>query len=197
MHVYIVRHGQTAWNIEERAQGHTDIPLDELGRRQAEATADLLSDQPIAKILTSDLVRSLETANVVARRVAAPVETNTLLRERFFGQWEGKTKLEIKPTSTSAENLYDVLLELEASGIETLQEAWNRFGNVADQLRLTESNTLVVSHGGTCPLLLCQLIGAPLAAVGAFRFPNCCVAELRKLKTGQFRLVRFNCGSGE
>src|SRR4051812_36304655 len=95
MRLYIVRHGQTAWNAEERAQGHTDIPLDETGLKQAEFLGDMLAEEPIESVLTSDLQRSAQTARFIAQRLGVTIEQTPLLRERTFGEWEGLPYAEV------------------------------------------------------------------------------------------------------
>src|SRR5579885_891994 len=95
MRLYLVRHGQTAWNAQEKAQGHTDVPLDETGKIQAQRLAELLEGSRIDLILTSDLQRSKETAQVIADRFGAPLEATELLRERSFGEWEGLPYTEV------------------------------------------------------------------------------------------------------
>ena len=65
--VYLIRHGETAWNKEGRCQGVTDIPLTETGRRQARAVANTLERIPLCRILTSPLQRARETARGIAR----------------------------------------------------------------------------------------------------------------------------------
>lgn len=87
--VILIRHGETTWNRATRIQGHTDIPLSELGLAQAERLAETLADEPLAAIYASDLSRARQTAEAVAHRQGLPVRIDVGLRERAFGRFEG------------------------------------------------------------------------------------------------------------
>ena len=91
MTFYVLRHGQTDWNVQMRLQGSTDIPLNETGRVQAHVAAKILTTEGITKIIASPLSRALETARIVG--VAAGIEPiiDDRLIERNFGQFEGMT----------------------------------------------------------------------------------------------------------
>ena len=65
--ILIIRHGQTAWNTQKRLQGHSDIPLNENGRLQAVTLAEILRDEPLDAIFSSDLQRAYQTAYEIAR----------------------------------------------------------------------------------------------------------------------------------
>ncbi|MDR3606422.1 MAG: histidine phosphatase family protein [Oligoflexia bacterium] len=94
--IFIFRHGETDWNREGRFQGHVDIPLNDHGRAQAEALAEKLSPHGLEAILSSDLSRARETAEIVARRTRIPVFTDVGLREAHLGGAQGLTVEEIK-----------------------------------------------------------------------------------------------------
>lgn len=96
MKFYLIRHGQTNWNIEGRIQGKTDIPLNETGLRQAELLAKGMRNRDIAAVYSSPLLRARQTAEILAREKALPVEEIPGLREVDFGLWEGKTWEEIE-----------------------------------------------------------------------------------------------------
>lgn len=84
-----VRHGQSRANLERVFAGHTDIPLTELGKRQAERTADFLREYPIEKIYASDLLRAMQTAEPTAQIKGLEILPRRELREIFAGDWEG------------------------------------------------------------------------------------------------------------
>ena len=94
--IVAIRHGETAWNVDTRIQGHLDIPLNDTGLWQAEQAAKALAGEPIAAIYTSDLQRAHATAQAVARTTGAPLVTDTGLRERSFGHFQGRTFAEIE-----------------------------------------------------------------------------------------------------
>src|ERR687891_2945889 len=94
--IILARHGETDWNLERRWQGHSDRPLNETGRAQAEALAEQLAGEPIAAIYSSDLMRAHETARIVASRLGRDVVAVPGLRERRFGSWEGLLDAEVE-----------------------------------------------------------------------------------------------------
>lgn len=94
--IIAVRHGETAWNVDTRIQGHLDIPLNETGQWQAQQLAQALAGEPIDAIYASDLKRAFATAQAVADATGAPITAETGLRERSFGHFQGRTFAEIE-----------------------------------------------------------------------------------------------------
>ena len=90
--VVLVRHGQTEWNRVERFRGQADVPLDETGLAQAEATAQRVAAEwrPVA-IYSSPLSRAVKTAEAIARHLGLPVQTHGGLTDIDYGQWQGLT----------------------------------------------------------------------------------------------------------
>lgn len=89
--LYLVRHGQSAGNAEGRFGGHSPTPLSELGKRQAEITANLLARERIDAIYSSDLLRAVETAKPLADLLGMPIIETPIFRERHVGVLEGLT----------------------------------------------------------------------------------------------------------
>lgn len=98
--IYLVRHGQTAFNRERRLQGHVDSDLTELGRAQAEAVGRLLQEligqEPGWRIAASPLGRAQATAEIIAARLKLPVETDSRLIELSWGEWDGRLRSELE-----------------------------------------------------------------------------------------------------
>ena len=94
--ILAIRHGETLWNVDSRIQGHLDISLNDTGRWQAERLGLALKDEPIAAIYASDLSRAHDTALAVSRHTGVPVKPEPGLRERSFGEFEGRTFAEIE-----------------------------------------------------------------------------------------------------
>lgn len=92
----LLRHGRTPWNDDGRLQGQTDVPLDDVGRAQARAAASALAPLRPALVVSSDLVRARDTAQVLADAAGAPLRLDARLRERDFGAWEGLIGAEIE-----------------------------------------------------------------------------------------------------
>jgi broad specificity phosphatase PhoE len=93
--IVVVRHGETDWNRDRRVQGQSDIPLNEVGRRQARALSTELDGRAFAAVYSSDLLRARETATILAAPRSLPVVTLAALREKHFGSWEGLTDAEV------------------------------------------------------------------------------------------------------
>jgi probable phosphoglycerate mutase len=94
--ILAIRHGETMWNVDTRIQGHLDIGLNDTGRWQAERLGLALSGEPIAAIYASDLSRAHDTALAVSRSTGVPVRAEPGLRERCFGEFQGRTFAEIE-----------------------------------------------------------------------------------------------------
>ncbi|MCA1597291.1 MAG: histidine phosphatase family protein, partial [Chloroflexi bacterium] len=89
--IYLVRHGETEWNQERPGYcGWTDIPLNARGRLQADALGQRFTNVPLARVLSSDMVRSRHTAEVIAASSGlSEVDADPRFRELNYGQWEG------------------------------------------------------------------------------------------------------------
>lgn len=94
--ILLIRHGETEWNVGKRLQGHTDVALNNEGRRQAAALGRFLLDEPLDAIYSSDLLRAYDTAQAVAIPRGMQVQSEQGLRERCFGAFEGLNHPEIK-----------------------------------------------------------------------------------------------------
>jgi broad specificity phosphatase PhoE len=92
----LVRHGQTAWNLERRFQGHADVPLSDAGRLEARALAERLRGEPVTAIYASPLRRAFETAEIVSAVVGVPVMSDERLREVDVGSWQGLTRDDVE-----------------------------------------------------------------------------------------------------
>src|SRR5256885_587388 len=89
--IIAIRHGETAWNVDARIQGHLDIPLNDMGLWQAAQAGKALAGEPVAAIYSSDLLRAYVTAEAVAASTGATLTADKGLRERCFGRFEGQT----------------------------------------------------------------------------------------------------------
>src|SRR3954464_6799153 len=166
--ILLVRHGETAWNLGRRLQGHSDQPLNDTGREQAVALARDLVSEPLDAVYSSDLSRARETARVVAEEHGLEVRTLPELRERHFGTWEGLTDVEIR------ERFPEAARGSWGDG-ETRDAMSNRIfdalGRIAEQH--PKGRVLVVSHGGPLRAVL-----ARCGVDGVDRIDNCHVVRL-------------------
>ena len=98
MDLYFIRHGQTDWNKQGRMQGSTDIPLNEVGLKQAQEVAGALLEKGLQfnKILSSPLSRALKTAEIINYKMNTTLEVHPQLKEFNFGKWEGQFSKDLK-----------------------------------------------------------------------------------------------------
>lgn len=190
MRLFLIRHGQTGWNALDRAQGHTDIPLDETGLRQAESLGAQFAEMSLARVLSSDLARASQTASPVARASNSSLEVATALREKCFGDWEGEPFSWIRERTPDGHNL-DELYHFKAPNGESFSEMWARLDATVAEMRECGEDVALVTHGGTACLLLAKLLCADFATSRSFRFSNASVTELER-RNGTFRLIRYN-----
>jgi probable phosphoglycerate mutase len=149
----VIRHGVTDWNDEYRTQGHTDIPLNAEGRRQAQLLANRIKSETWHVIYSSDLSRALETASIIGEADSIEIRIDSRLREMDCGQIEGTTEQERVDRWGYGWSKLDL-------GIESQQSIVNRgrqcLADLAD--RHSNQNILVVSHGAFLSFTLRRLL---------------------------------------
>jgi len=163
--LYIVRHGQTVDNLENRIQGHTDSPLTELGVRQAQAAADRLASEHFAAIYSSDLGRAVRTAEMIASRHGLPIQTTPLLRELNLGVAQGLTREEFEGRYPEEHRLWrsDPAVHRPPGG-ETIESIIERCRTFVEQVvpQYDDGGKLaVIGHSGTQRGLVCAVFGLP------------------------------------
>ena len=153
MILYLMRHGQTDWNVKGRTQGWKDTPLNEVGLAQAQAAAEKLKDLSIETIYASDLKRAKKTADIISARLDLPIHYTQKLREMYFGKAEG-----VKKTDLGAKfpYIYQAFNDIKNPGRdeigypngETIGQVQQRFIKFINRLRTDgQQNVLLVTHG--------------------------------------------------
>jgi 2,3-bisphosphoglycerate-dependent phosphoglycerate mutase len=192
--VVLIRHGQTAWNVAMRIQGHTDEPLNEHGLWQAAQTAQVLADERLGAIYTSDLLRARATALALSRHAGvAPVDV-LALRERHFGSFEGATFAEVDqrwPQAALRWRQRDV--DFAPPGGETLAQFAQRVVPAAAALAARHAGQCIaiVSHGGVLDCLYRAAVGLPLNAPRSWQLGNASINRLLYTGSG-FTLVGWS-----
>jgi broad specificity phosphatase PhoE len=145
----LARHGETDWNRDRRWQGHSNTPLNELGREQARELAESLDG--IDAVYSSDLARSRETAEIVADRLGLEVQVDERLRERSFGAWEGLTMEEIEERFQEAHDRWRSGEGHGADDAEAFEAFAARVHTFLDDVlrRHPDETVLVIAHGGS------------------------------------------------
>ncbi|WP_026118844.1 histidine phosphatase family protein [Nocardiopsis ganjiahuensis] len=186
------RHGRTAWNVEKRFQGQTDIGLDPVGHAQAERAGRLLATLGPDTILASDLKRAADTAGYLGHSSGVPVEFDKGLRERFGGSWEGLTATEL------AERWPERHARMDIPDGEDISEVGDRMTAAVDRgLARTPPGGLlvVVSHGAALRVGISRMLGVPddrREILGPLS--NCCWSVLQT-RGDTWRLMEHNAAS--
>ncbi|RBP64278.1 putative phosphoglycerate mutase [Brevibacterium sanguinis] len=143
------RHGQTDYNVERRFQGQTDIPLNDLGHRQARSAAAYLSELAPEVIVSSDLSRAAVTADHLGELLGITPDRDARLRESAFGDWEGLTRDEIVATWPDELEDWVAGADMRPPGGESRSESGRRVADaIADIVTGTEAATIaIVAHG--------------------------------------------------
>ncbi|WP_328303733.1 histidine phosphatase family protein [Streptomyces sp. NBC_00435] len=196
--IVLWRHGQTAWNLERRFQGSTDIELTEAGVAQARRAARLLASLKPDAIVASDLRRASATAAELAAVTGLTVEHHEALRETYAGEWQGLTHDEILEKYGDQYAAWKRGEPVRRGGGELETEVAERAAPVvlehAD--RLPPGGTLVVvSHGGTIRTTIGRLLGLDSYNwEGLGGLSNCCWSVLGEGARG-WRLMEHNAGT--
>lgn len=155
--VYLIRHGETDWNLTGRWQGHTNIPLNNLGLEQARLLArHFAGDVQFAAIYSSDLLRAWQTAEILGRALQVAPQPMLALREIDIGWWGGKTRAEIAARDAATLARIDADEDLPRGDAETLRDLYDRATAALHQLVAAHANATIaiVAHGGTIRALL-------------------------------------------
>ncbi len=174
-HLYLVRHGETDWNREQRLQGTLDVPMNGAGVAQACRLADYFSHVPITHIVSSPLIRATATAAILAEACACPLEIDARLREVDHGIWSGRTLPDIGQEFPSLVRDERLLPEAFAIGRgEQLPDVSRRACEaLADLLDAhTGQSVVVVGHGITLAAMWCAATGRDIAQFNECLPPN-------------------------
>ncbi|MFI1676814.1 histidine phosphatase family protein [Streptomyces sp. NPDC020607] len=196
--IILWRHGQTAWNLERRFQGSTDIQLTETGVAQAKRAARLLASLKPDAIVASDLKRAAATAGELSAITGLPVTHEEALRETYAGAWQGLTHDEIIARFGDQYAAWKRGEAVRRGGGELETEVADRAAPVVlrHAEKLPEDGTLVVvSHGGTIRTTIGRLLGLePHHWEGLGGLTNCCWSVLGRGARG-WRLLEHNAGT--
>ncbi|MCC3765825.1 histidine phosphatase family protein [Glycomyces sp. TRM65418] len=193
----VVRHGQTAWNIEGRIQGSSDIDLDETGRAQVVEAAPELAEYEPTRIISSDLRRAVDTARPVAELTGIEIELDKRLRERAYGPWEGLTQFEIAEQFPEDHRRWRSQEPLQHPEIETWAELHRRTGDAVRDIVSSEveGTAIVVCHGGSARQIIGGILGWDETSTSTLSgMDNAHWAELRRMRSGKWRMFGYNLG---
>ena len=176
---FLVRHGETDWNKIERIQGHSDTHLNQTGVAQAEATANFLKDKHIDLIVSSDLARAKETAEIIAKATGAEIIFDEALREMYYGSLEGMSIPEVNEK-------YGGFLDrpYKELGGEVFEEVEERAMKALHNHRKDHEhkNVVIVSHGALLGLVIKNIRKIDHAKSSGLKIEN---AEAIKLEIAE------------
>jgi broad specificity phosphatase PhoE len=160
--IYLIRHGQTAWNKEEIFRGRMDVPLDQTGLRQAELAAEYFKGMEIHGIYSSPLARAWQTAEKIASPYSVRVQRLEGIIDMNFGNWEGHLHEEIKKMDPETYRQWrDEPHRARLPGGESLDAVRVRaMAAVEEVIQSNSGKTLVlVSHRVVNKVLICGILG--------------------------------------
>jgi 2,3-bisphosphoglycerate-dependent phosphoglycerate mutase/probable phosphoglycerate mutase len=164
--VWLLRHGQTAWNLQRRYLSDTDLPLTPYGERQARAANAFFGHRKVDVIVHSGLARTAATATLIAAQHGAALVCDPRWREASHGAWEGLMYQQVvaqfpQEAKRRANNPLDAVPgggESLRMAAERVYAAWSELGE-----RYSHQRVLIVTHATPIQIILCQLTGIPLA----------------------------------
>jgi broad specificity phosphatase PhoE len=176
LRIYLVRHGETDWNLQGRWQGTSDIPLNDKGLRQArQLAARLAQEENLTALYTSPLQRAFATADAIGKTTGlAPIGDERLV-ERRIGAFEGKTTVEIQAQFPEIYAAWQQgRARLTSPGEEPRAAFQARARSFVQDLRAryAEGNVVVVTHGGISGMLLMTILEMDTEKRFPFIFDN-------------------------
>ncbi|ENH96093.1 phosphatase YhfR [Gracilibacillus halophilus YIM-C55.5] len=180
--ICLVRHGETDWNVAERLQGMTDIPLNDRGIRQAQACANYLKDAAWDVIVTSPLQRARKTADIINQSLQVPLTELDECKERSFGDAEGMTieKKNQKYKDAPIPNQEDraTFRKRVLSGISKINQRYHG------------QKVLLVAHGAVIGTILREFTTSEMNA-GHTKLLNACISNIA-FHSNQWEVRNFN-----
>lgn len=183
--LWLVRHGATDWNSEQRFCGQSDTVLSFEGEKQAQAVGLLLRQHSIAAVYSSNLQRAAQTAAIIEKyqRSSPPMCLSDAWRELFFGAWEGLTYSEIATRYPDQLGFFTNPMQTSPVGGEPLISLIERvrvaFLQMArDAVSLPAGDLVLVSHGGALRMLICLVLGMPFERQWQVKLDHCSLSAI-------------------
>jgi probable phosphoglycerate mutase len=184
--LYLVRHGQTDYSLQNRFCGSIDPPLNQVGLAMADALAASYGTTPWAAIYASPRLRTRQTAAPTAEVAKVPIQVEDGLREIAYGEWEGRAEAEVAATEPERFHAWAAHPgRVAPPGGETAVEIAARALAAVEAIRArhTEGRVLVVSHKATLRVLLCALLGIDVDLFRARIAQRVCAVSIVELKS--------------
>ena len=196
MRILLARHGETPWNAEGRYQGQEDIPLSPVGLAQAQALGERLREVSITRAVASPLKRARHTPELALGRRELPLTLDPGLMEIAHGTWEGLLASEIRERDGELlrawrDSPHEVLMPQGESLQHVFDRAWPALARASEGLG-ADDILLVVAHDAVNRVLLCRILGIPLARLWGFRQAPTTLNLLEGDDVDHLEVVRLN-----
>lgn len=195
MKLYLVRHGESAWNVQHLYTGQTDVPLSEVGALQAQRAAEKLSALTFQAIYASPLKRAQATAKPIAEALELPLRLDARLAEIHHGAWEGS------PASVVQEQYANEYLTWRTQPHRVKMPDGESLDDVSERVQTflrevlakhSDGNVLIVSHDAVLRVIVLQTLLMGLEYFWRWRFDNASVSVVERTADGNFRLAHLN-----
>jgi probable phosphoglycerate mutase len=173
--IWLVRHGESTWNVRGLIQGQADGPvLTAQGHRQSAELVERFRSRRVEALYASDLVRAQQTAAYVGSLLALPVRCDAALRERCFGAYEGLPLQALEPEASGIVGMQIVDPSARPPGGESLTDVRRRVAGFVQRLagQRHTGDVVVVTHGGTMRVVRAYCTGTPLRNAAWDPVPN-------------------------
>jgi broad specificity phosphatase PhoE/ribonuclease HI len=192
----LARHGATALSLEKRFSGNGgfDAPLAPIGERQAEALAEEMARREDAtRIVCSPLLRARQTAGIVAARTGLPIEIDEGFVECSFGEWDGRTFVEVKNQWPDELEEWLASTEIAPPGGESFAQCRDRVAAARRRVvdRHSGERVLVVAHVTPIKILVSMAVDAPLSSLYRMELPPCSLSTLAWFPDGNASMFSF------
>jgi ribonuclease H / adenosylcobalamin/alpha-ribazole phosphatase len=190
----LLRHGQTPMSVQKRYAGRTDAPLTEVGAQQAAAAAKRLASAGLGVIVTSPLLRTVQTAQAVAAVTGATLVTDDGFRETDFGAWEGLTFAEVRERWPAEISAWLADPDVAPPGGESFTDVSARVTEALDRVLAARAGqtVLIVSHVTPIKMLVAAALLAPPAALYRMHLDVAALCEIDWYADGPAVLRSFN-----
>ncbi len=190
--IILIRHGESEGNAAGVLQGRMDYALSDLGRRQAELTAQRLAGIGAYQVLSSPLLRASATAALIANRLDLKLRLEPDLAEYDIGEASGLTPAELRERFPEMLQARAVGERLRFPGEEGRDVFHSRLESILQRMSETEGTTVAVAHGGVIGAICHLVVGLDVHRPGAFHVGNCSLTELRRDRTGSLVIHGHN-----
>ena len=181
--IYLLRHGQTDWNLIRKLQGITDIPLNDTGRQMAIDAREKYKDLTFSCCYCSPLERAYETATIFLEDRGIPIIKDDRFKEMCFGPFEGEQNITDDPNHPLYLLFHKPEEFVPTEGVESFEELFQRTLEGVEEIKknhdLEKENVLIVGHGAMCSGIICNYEGVQLKDFWTTLLKNC---ELHELK---------------